>query len=253
MRRLLPAAFVAGLALLSSSARGEPVARVVAVVGAPGESLRAGDRLATDASFVVRSGTTVQLALGPAALAIVGPARGRVGQRGVELFEVEAAQLAGRGLLVVPGGYRVEAATGSVVFERGQLHLRSGEARVSPPAQGPTIALRAPRSVRLGLQGELLPARAALPAETVERLGRFGTPPPWRLALGPVTAAEVSRAVEIVRAERERERQAASCGCTESRGGAVGQLPGSGSTQSPIERSASTLRVRITGVPRSAP
>jgi hypothetical protein len=246
-------AFVFSLGLLPSAARGEPVARVIAVVGAPGEALRAGDPLEAGASLVVRSGTTVQLALGPASLAIVGPARGRVGQRGLELFEAEAARLAGRGLLVVPGGYRVEGATGSVVFERGQLHLRSGEARVSPPALGPTIALRAPRSVRLGLQGELLPARAALPAEIEERLDRFGPPPRWRLSLGPVSAAEVSRAVEIVRAERERERQAASCGCTESRSGSVGQLPGSGSSLSPIERSASTLRVRITGVPRSAP
>jgi len=236
---------------LPSLARSEAV-RVLSVVGAG--ALRAGAQLAAESALAVPARTTVQPGLGEAVLALLGPARGRVSGRGLELYEAEAARLSGRGLLIVPGGFRVEVKRGgSVVFERGQLHVLAGRAVVSSPREELLGELLSPRSVRLGFFGELLSPQSALGAGTLRRLSRFQPPPPWRHALGPVSAAEVGRAVETVRAERQRERQAASCGCTESRGGSVGQLPGSGSALSPIERSSATLRVRITGIPRSAP
>ncbi len=267
VRRTTAVCGLLGLAGLGAPARAESV-RVLASVGEIPGAHRAGDRLEAGSALVVPAGTTLQLGLGPGAvLALLGPARGRVAKRGgaVELREVEAARLAGAAALVLPGGFRVEPGrTGSVVFARGELHVRAGEVRVTAPRGRalapvghaelpPTTRLQAPRSVRLGLGDELLPALASLPEETEARLGRFEAPPAWRHGLGPVSAAEVSRAMEALRAERQREKQLAACGCTESKSGSAGQLPGSGSGLSPIERSAATLKVRITGIPRSAP
>jgi hypothetical protein len=248
-------------------ARAEPPsARVLAWVGPrlPG-SPRVGERLADGAALSVPAGTTLQLLLqapGPSArsashdavLSLLGPARGRLLSAGSgELYEVEAARLSGPAWFRFPGRLRVSPGEhGSVIFARGQLHVRSGEVSLSSPG-APTVVLRGPRSARIGLDGELLEAFETLAPATERRLARFGAPPVWLHALGPVGAAEVGRAVEVVRAEQQAARQAASCGCTESRGGTVGQLPGSGTGLSPIERSGTTLRVRITGIPRSVP
>ncbi len=269
---------VCALCALAAPARAAGPARplrLLSLTGAArvdGEATVAPSRWPAGALLDLSCGAVAQLLVetpaGALALAVRGPARVRLLGRAaeVDVLEGRALRLAGAGALQA-AGWRLEL-DGTALLDGERLFVLEGRASLRPlpgGAVGPVLRFAraiadepglaagvqptAGHAVRLGLtRAELTPG--APPEPLLAELSRFQPPPAWRSRPPEVTLAEVRRAEQWTREQRRSERQAASCGCTESRGPGGAPVLGSGPGVNPLERSGSLLRLRVVGIPR---
>lgn len=153
----------------------------------------------------------------------------------------------------------------TIVLDGDHLYVLDGGVLVMParqPLVGRLLSLLAPASSAPFLLGAPQHARFELrrtvrgqgppPPEVLQRLAVLETPPAWVPDAGMVTPAEVKRARRQTELQRQAAREAASCGCTESRGSA-GQWSSSRSVVNPLERTSGVITVRVKGMPRGLP
>jgi hypothetical protein len=152
----------------------------------------------------------------------------------------------------------------TIVLDGDQLYVLEGSVLVTPgrwplgrllsllaPAPPPPFLLGAPQHACLELS-RAVRGQGPPPPEVLQRLAVLETPPAWVPDAGRVTPAEVKRARRQGELQRQAAREAASCGCTESRGSA-GQWSSSRSVVNPLERTSGVFTVRVKGMPRGLP
>jgi hypothetical protein len=267
------------LTLAPTAAVASPI-EVLSVVGmarAAGRSLGTGGIDAGKLLEVPR-GATLQVLLprrgrerDVLALSVAGPVVLRLDRASAEVTLVEgqgAVRLAGGGGAIERSGWRVVLGdAGATVVLQGQtLHVLVGRATLSAVpstldpvsrfvaglgASSPPTTVAASRVAHLGLS--TLQLGAGRPSgEVLSRLDALQPPPAWTPTIDEVTTAEVKRARRWTQQQRQAAREAASCGCTESRGSGAGPVAGKNAFN-PLERTTTILKVKITDVPKRLP
>jgi hypothetical protein len=251
---------------------------VLSVVG----GVQAGDRplvpgVVDAGRLEVQRGATVQALLPCAscrgaprtlALSVAGRSVLRLGGSSeVAIVDGEGAvRLAGGGALQ-RSGWRVALEDDATVVLQGRtLHvlvgrasLRATPATLDPVSRflarfgetSPPMIVNAGRVAWLDLTSRTLGVGRPS-AEVLARLDALQPPAPWTPPLDEVSAAEVKRARRWTQQQRQAAREAASCGCTESRGPGAGPIAGRGAFN-PLERTTTIIRVKVTDVPRRLP
>jgi hypothetical protein len=260
------------LVLLVSAPRAAlagPLQGQVEVLSVVGTARAGGKRL--EAGAALHAGAVVELVSRDAGVQLVLARRMAVGLcdrasarllgagADVVLDQGGVARLAGRGS-VVSGRLRAElGADGIVLLQGGRLFVQEGRVTVrsilAPPARPIRTVVHSGeqvspgRAVRAARSGDLKLRWLEPPAGLVARTLVYQPPPPWDPGEDPVeVGAQVKRTQQRVEARQQRERELATCGCTESSG--PGLDPSKERNKTVIEGRRGTVRVRVRGVPR---
>jgi hypothetical protein len=239
-----PAAHAGPANLVSSVGR-------VEVDGAPA---RAGIMLRPAATLQTRAGGVVQVLIGwRLALAAGGRCTLQLKPEGLVvrsdhcLLRLSGAsgslELAGWRLKLGQGGGTLMLDGERLFITAGRVHLRA--------AGGKAYQLRAGQATDLAVGGPAVALGRAAPTHRVLQLSRtFQPPPPWAPPGQAVDLSVIQRARGQMQQAQQREREAASCGCTEggSTGGGIGTAGPDGGPS--IEARTAGLRLRINGLPR---
>jgi hypothetical protein len=243
------------LPLLSAPAWAGPAIRVVSVLGgasAEGQPLAAGQSLTAGTEVDVAAGGVLQLLLDRTRLAASICGKGQVrlaaGSADVEVRGEPVVRLAGEGTLATDA-LRVEV-RGTVVLERGSLYVLAGHATASAPSAR-LVPVQAGNTARVSSDGSLRVTPGAPQEAAVRGTVRYASPEPWDPEVA-VDLSVVRRARQEVQQQQQRDRELASCGCTESSGPGAATVQSSTVEHRPEGRQA-TVRVRVLGVPKRIP
>lgn len=260
---------VAVLLLVVQQARGEggrPV-RVLSVVGlaaADDSRLSAGETLdpSRPVRLVARPGAVVQALIGERlALALVGRKEVTV-RGGLEQVELGrgngGVRLAGSaGTVLVEGWrFRLDPDGGSLLVDGDRVYLQAGKAWWSAPGGAPTTIAGTLRpgqmvEVKRGAPPGAITVVEAAPAPYLTgRMTVYQPPDPWEPLVHRPDVEQVRRAQTLRRQQQTKEREMASCGCTEGSGPAEATQISGGESSNPIEARNTTVRVRVRGLPK---
>jgi hypothetical protein len=248
---------------------------VLSVVGraaADGKPLRAGIKLGISGRKIqleARPGAVVQALLnGKLALALVGEGSLEIVTKPLEVHASGkgAVRIAGReGALLVRGcRFQIDPAGGSLLAEGNRVHVLAGQVqfrltrsapkgREEPEFSAPAASgsLKAGQTVHVAVDGRNLTVTEARPAPDLQhRTLLFQPPAPWEPEVSGVDLGQVKRAQGLRHEQQEKEREMATCGCTES-GGEKGKAKLSGPEGSAtLEKRGATVRVKVRGLPK---
>ena len=252
----LPLLLAAAVALLlPSTSLAQPI-EVVSVVGEArlvgGGPLKVGDRFA--------GGRTVKLARHAVAQLVLD------GRLALSLCRgAEALLLDRQADVVLTRGVARLAGVGSVSRRRLRLELgfpAGGEALVAGPeafvvagnavarSVGEERGLRAGQSVRLLGDGGLALGQRRVDDALLRETRSYAPPAPWEPRADPVALdREVKKVRQRVQSQQQRDREMASCGCTEGSGPGA-QIDRSRGSEIRPETRPARVRVKVLGVPK---
>ena len=233
-------------------AAGQPI-EVVSLVGrasADGQALRAGARLSRGTLVELHGRrAVVQLVLDDRlAVGLCRSARARLMERGGDLeLHRGAIRLTGTGSVVLRG-MRTELERGELVIDGATVHLIAGRATARLAAE--TVRLSPGQAARLTAGGGLLRTQRAVEPDLVTRTMTYAPPGRWEPTMEQVALGRSVKEVrQRVMARQQREREMASCGCTEGSGPGA-QIDRTRGTEIRPEARPAVVRVRVVGVPR---
>jgi hypothetical protein len=265
------------------------VAQVLSISGqarARQTPLSVGEELPVGSMIEVETAAVLQLFLRPGLVAaVLGPAWVEVLADGLEVhtgetvallarqsdgLEVhtgETVALAGQGGVLVARGWRIALHPhgASVLLDGSQAYVQEGRARLLPPlarrgwrllSQLPAESIQSEQIVgrgQLGILGSSDRAQIVAgrpPEELVRRVRRYQAPERFTPTLDEVSLAEVQKVKRWGQEQTQAQREAASCGCTESKSSSGGTLNGQNGAQTPLEKINTPVRVLILGLPR---
>jgi hypothetical protein len=247
---LLPGAAEAGA--------GGEVLSVLSVMGQAtsksGGPLEAGKKLG--AREVIEAGTrgVVQLLIGGRlALTVADGARVELAATPprVAILRTGLVRLSGAGGTLAHAGWEARTGGGATVLvARDRLFVLRGRVGLVRGAGGAEETLRAGQATVLAAGGPSLAVGAARPDPALLRRSLTYQPPPrWEPGLTRISLDQISQARDRLRQQQRREREAASCGCTESAQSGAGNTARSASGPG-LEALNAKLRIRIKGLPR---
>lgn len=267
------------MGLAVANAQPIEVFSVVGKVLSGGQQVQAGQRLSAGAQVQILPQAMVQLLLKDELLVTaVGLVNLRLldSQADVVLLQGEKLRLGGRRGTLLVDNWRVEILPpgGTFYFDHFNVQVLEGKCRLTPPlsklddssispTSAPTSTTQPTKlstearyteisegaSAELSLDGTVQLSKSRGVAG-FEESSRYAPPAAWIPTPYNITLTEARQAE--LRSQREQaEREASSCGCTESNGSSQnGSMGSTGGNSSGVERQLTKVRIKVTGVPR---
>jgi len=257
LRLVVVAAGITATSGVAAQASPATVLSTVGRVSVDGAAVHAGIDLERGALVETHAGAAAQLLIGwRVALALSGRAQIRVLTAAATVQIISArgvVRVSGADVSMSFGRWALRLGTsGTALVDDGRLFVLAGRVVLTEQGSGVReLSLRAGQSVSLTAVGEPAVTDAAPGAGALGRSRVYQPPAPWEPA-GLTT--DSLRAIQTARGqmqkEQQRQRELASCGCTEGSGPGGGQEVGGADRGPSIENRTGGLRLRITGLPR---